>query len=276
MASDLLDRYLKDGYVHVPGVFGAREVEDAVRRVGGVPAWIRGLLADPDVQRYQPLQSCPVSGDPAWIDAFYDSPALDRLLDELFGACIRPAPRMSRDPKITGLLIDPSRRWWSTGLHRDYRDFIPDLDVGAWKDLTGDLRLFNQVNAPLLPDPCLWVVPGSHARDDLPVEARFVAARARYADCRFRDAGPDEIAELEAELLEGLRACGAVNVAGAPGDVVIYRSNMLHCGVYGPGPARLTLHDGVYSKEWHDYVARNFGDPAGVGTAGGRSARTAA
>lgn len=268
MAPSLLERYLADGYVHVPGVFGTRRVEDAVRRVEGLPAWIRGRRNDPDVQRVQPLQSCPPAGDPAWIDAFYDSPALDRVLDGLFGACIRPAPRMSRDLKLTGLLVEPSRRWWSTGLHRDYRDFIPGLDVDAWKALAGDLRLFNQVNVPLLADSCLWVVPGSHARDDLPVEARFVAARGRYADCRSWDPGTGRIAELKAELADGLRACGAVNVAAGPGDLILYRSNMLHCGVYAPGAARLTLHDGVYSAEWHRYVAENFRDPAGAGTAG--------
>ena len=65
---------------------------------------------------------------------------------------------------------------------------------------------------------------------------------------------PEEIRACRSELAEGLRECGAVNVKALPGDLVIYRSNMLHCGIYEPGVKRLTLHDAVYSPQWHRWV----------------------
>ena len=161
---------------------------------------------------------------------------------------------MSRDFKLTALLIDPLDRWWATGLHRDYRDFIDGLDLADWKAKTGDLRLFNQINIPLLPDDCVWVVPGSHARDDSEAEARLVAKRSRYARPAEAAAPPGQADRRREELIGDLSACGAVNVRCGPGDLLLYRSNMLHCGVYEPRIERMTLHDGLYSAQWRDYA----------------------
>ena len=270
MTSNLLDRYLGEGFVHVEGVFDAGEVDSATRSVERLPDWIRRWSRDRNIQRVQPLQSRLVTGNPAWITAFYDNPRLDRVIDAIFRGKIRPAPKMSRDPHMTGLLIEPLDRWWSTGLHRDYRDFLDDLDVDAWKARTGDLRYFNQINIPLLPDSSLWVIPGSHARDDREAEARLVRARAAYRDCRTRDADPEEVDALRSALLGGLSACGAVNVEASPGDLVVYRSNMLHCGIYEAGAKRLTLHDAVYSAEWREYAGLG---PEGGGRAPSRQVR---
>ena len=266
MTSDLLDRYLKEGFVRIGGVFGAEDVASAIRSVEHLPDRVRRWNRDRNIQRIQPLQSRLVAGDPAWIAAFYDNPRLDRSIDAVFRERIRPAPKMSRDPHLTGLLIEPLDHWWSTGLHRDYRDFLENLDLDAWKARTGDPRYFNQINIPLLPDSSLWVIPGSHARDDREGEARMVEARSGYRDCRNRSMDREEIDAFRSELLDGLKACGAVNVEASPGDLVIYRSNMLHCGIYETGVKRLTLHDAVYSAEWHEYAKSVTGRLAGQTT----------
>ena len=266
MTSDLPDRYLEEGFVRIGGVFGAEDVASAIRSVEHLPDRVRRWNRDRNIQRIQPLQSRLVAGDPAWIAAFYDNPRLDRSIDAMFRERIRPAPKMSRDPHLTGLLIEPLDHWWSTGLHRDYRDFLDNLDIDAWKARTGDPRYFNQINIPLLPDSSLWVIPGSHARDDREGEARMVEARSGYRDCRNRSMDREEIDAFRSELLDGLKACGAVNVEASPGDLVIYRSNMLHCGIYETGVKRLTLHDAVYSAEWHEYAKSVTGRLAGQTT----------
>lgn len=253
-SSRLLDRYLDEGFLHVEGVFVAEEVERVVGLVEHLPEWGRRRRADRNLQRVQPLQSCKGLKDRTWIREFYDNPRLDRCLDALFAGQIVPAPRMSRDIQLTGLLIEPLDCWWSTGLHRDYRDFMPHLDIDAWKAKIGDLRLFNQINIPLLADSSFWLIPGSQVRDDLAHEAHTVRSRTRYGAARTRSLPAGDVDVLRGELTEGLRQCGAINIRTRPGDLVLYRSNMLHCGVYEPGVRRLTLHDAVYSSQWRRYV----------------------
>ena len=253
MPSSLRDRYLASGFVVVKGVFDAGKVAEALRAVDRVPEWIR-KVRHRNIQRAQPLQTCPAIRNGSWLRAFYDNPEVDRMLAGIFSGAIVPAPRMSEDFKLTGLLIEPLDHWWSTGLHRDYRDFVEGLDVAAWEAKSGDLGLFNQINIPLLPDDCLWVVPGSHARNDTEAEARLVATRSRYAGLAETGSPPEKADRLRVELRSALADCGAVNIRCGPGDFLLYRSNMLHCGIYEPGIERLTLHDGVYSTAWRDYA----------------------
>ena len=258
MTPGLLDRYLDEGFVHLTGIFAGEAIDSAIRSVEPLPEWIRRRSGDRNIQRVQPLQSCAAIADPSWIKAFYDNPRLDQSLDAIFEGEIRPPPRMSRDLQLTGLLIEPQERWWSTGLHRDYRDLVPNLDVAAWRARTGDLRLFNQINIPLLPDSSFWLIPGSHAREDRESEALLVRSCARYRGCQGRSMGAGEVRAYRSELVEGLEGCGAINLEARPGDLILYRSNMLHCGVYEPGVKRLTLHDAVYSSQWHRYVLDTF------------------
>ena len=254
MPESLRERYLKRGFLRVRQVFDAEAIARARRQVADVPVWIRRQRDDRNVQRAQPLQTCPAIRDRAWLRDFYDRSSLDRVVTGIFAGAIEPTPSMANDFKLTALLIEPLDRWWATGLHRDYRDFIEDLDVQAWRSRTDDLRLFNQINIPLLEDDCLWAVPGSHRREDTTAEARLVAARARYARLAEVDAAPDRVRRRRDELFAALTACGAVNVRLDPGDLLLYRSNMLHCGIYEPGVERLTIHDGVYSAQWRDFV----------------------
>lgn len=263
----LRDRYLRDGFVHVPAVFGGDAVRKAIETVAALPEWIRARTGNRNVQRVQPLQSCEAIEDPGWIRSFYDEPHLDMVMDELFAGSIRPTPRPSRDLQLTALLVEPFDRWWSTGLHRDYRDLVPGIDLEAWSRRCADLRLFNQINIPLLHDTSLWLVPGSHRRTDDEDQAAMVRLCYRFRSCQSHRMSDADVRRYRDELLEGLARCGAINVATAPGDLVLYRSNMLHCGVYEPAPPRLTIHDAVYSAEWHEYVREAFGRSSGAGEA---------
>ena len=281
MAMGLRERYLQQGYLHIEGVFDASQVADAIAALEDVPGWIRERRHS-DIQRAQPLQSCPAVRERGWLNDFYGNPTLEGIIEELFEGVIEPTPSMARDFKLTALLIEPLDQWWSTGLHRDYRDFIATLDVEAWKARTGDLRLFNQISIPLFPDDCFWAVPGSHVRDDTEAEAAMVAGRSRYRSRTDGKAGAGKDAEtgtdgkasageeagpggnssdasadtgrLREQLLAELAECGAVNPRCAPGDFLIYRSNMLHCGAYEPRVRRMTVHDGIYSKQWQQFV----------------------
>lgn len=263
----LRSQYREQGFLHVKGLFGSGRVASARRAAEHLPDWIRRRSRNRNVQRIGHLQSCAAVEDPAWIRKFYGHPALQRLLGEVFGADIRPAPDMSRDLQITALLVEPLDCWWSTGLHRDYRDFPTGIDVVAWRARFTDFRLFNQINIPLLADSSFWLIPGSHARDDLAREARMVRERDRYANCQSGRTSPERTEEYRRQLAEDLRECGAVNIVSAPGDFILYRSNMLHCGVYEPGVGRLTLHDAVYSSEWRRFVTVNLGRRPAAGRA---------
>ena len=262
MPSNLRECYLEQGFLLIRRVFDADRVAEARSILADVPAWIRKRSKSRNIQRAQPLQTCPAIRVEPWLRAFYDNSELDRLLAGIFGGAIVPTPRMSHDFKLTALLIEPLDCWWATGLHRDYRDFVEGLDIAAWKAKTDDLRLFNQINIPLLPDNCLWAVPGSHARDDTEAQARLVATRSRYARLADTGAPRGQVDRRRTQLIGALAACGAVNLRCRPGDFLLYRSNMLHCGVYEPGIERMTLHDGVYSAQWRDYALAVSRSPA--------------
>jgi hypothetical protein len=257
--SDIREKYVADGFLHLREVFSEAELEFARQAVSHLPEWIRQHSGNANVQRLQPLQRCPAVADPAWIKAFYGNARLSRVVDEIFEDVIVPTPNMSRDFQVTGLLIGPREHWWSTGLHRDYRDLMENIDVETWLSHTDDLRMFNQINIPLHPDPSLWVIPGSHDRADTKDEATVVRARDRYRECQDRSMDARKTRAYRSELIDAMQACGGVNVQAVPGDLILYRSNILHCGIYEPAAVRMTLHDGSYSRQWHDYVLETLG-----------------
>lgn len=133
-----------------------------------------------------------------------------------------------------------------------------DRYLDAWKAKIGDLSLFRQINIPLLTDSSFWLIPGSHVREDLAHEVRMVRSRTRYDAVRARSLPSEDVDVLRGEVAESLRRCGAINARARPGDLVLYRSNTLHCGVYEPGERRLTLQDAVYLSLWHRCVVEAF------------------
>lgn len=128
---------------------------------------------------------------------------------------------------------------YELGWHRDVIQ-IPEDEI--------DDRLFSpdrdhnsvQINLPLLPEACLWVVPGSHRRPNTTEEDAVFAGSRHYAPV-------------------GVEMPGAVPVRLAPGEAVFYNNNLIHCGRADDATAaRRTLHMGYHSATkpptWHFYL----------------------
>ncbi len=168
--------------------------------------------------------------DPAPFAALADVPRLRSVVDHLLG------PDFELDAEAYTLLFNMTTRSECQRWHRDYRDNVANTDVARWRALVPDLRFFNQFNAALYDDMSLWVVPGSHVRDDTPEEARVLA-----------DSPPDHATMTEAEYAVAASQYrrsmpGARMVALSAGDVALYRDSALHLGHYIPTIRRATLH----------------------------------
>lgn len=171
----------------------------------------------------------------------------------------------SRDPwHYPTVLLEPAHRPWAIPWHRDWRDnynHLPGLR-DAWETLRGDAQMFTQCNWALYEDRSLWVVPGSHAREDTPAEAAVLASYPGELKLQFPAGVAEGIESLpperqEAAWEEVVRAMpGALRVELAPGDLVIYRNGILHTGSYTPRAIRATLHDGIMTDAFHAWKDR--------------------
>ena len=132
--------------------------------------------------------------------------------------------------------------------------------TSIWRSSSSRSRIsamHNQLNGALYDDHSLWVVPGSHNRED--------TAEERAAFPIVPPPGPaltDAMTPTERE-----RACleysrkmpGAIPVVLFAGDVAFYRACQWHIGNYVPYTKRATLHDGFYGpadQEWRATVRR--------------------
>lgn len=151
--------------------------------------------------------------------------------------------------EIMGVLFEPERDAWATHWHRDWGYNVPGIDLDAFFDAAlHKPQMFNQLNAALYDDHSLWVVPGSHNREDSAEE------RAAFGG-RIPPPGPQLSPEMSPEQRElaclayTRRMPGAVQVALAAGDVAFYRAVGWHIGNYVPYVRRATLHDGFYGPD---------------------------
>jgi ectoine hydroxylase-related dioxygenase (phytanoyl-CoA dioxygenase family) len=154
---------------------------------------------------------------------------------------------------IMGVLLEPAEHAWSTAWHRDWGYNAPHVDLDAFFKAIHDLRMFNQLNAALYDDHSLWVVPGSHNREDTADErAAFPVVPPPGPDL----SGTDTEAERELACLEYARRMPcAVPVPLFAGDVAFYRACQWHLGSYVPYTRRATLHDGFYCDEDREWIA---------------------
>jgi hypothetical protein len=117
------------------------------------------------------------------------------------------------------------------GWHRDLMQVPDDQIDPRW---FSDAYHYNyvQVNIPLTPDPCLWLVPGSHRRPLDEAEQRLFGDDPRIAPV---DAQP--------ELEQGLQ------LVLQPGQAVFYNNYAVHRGYGGVlARPRITIHLGFHSK----------------------------
>lgn len=255
------DRLRKD--YHSNGFILLKKVLD-INSVAAARAALQAAVSEArrqagsNAQRLSPLQKYPHIVHPELIPSLYKlCPDLQRAVEILFEDCITPCPDMANDLHLTSLLIEPKTIKWSTGLHRDYRDFS-DLDnqesLRRWRRACRDNSMFNQINISLYEDDCLWVIPGSHQRNDNLLEKVLVSSRFildyRYGITKKFPVFTNHLGWFKFAL----KAIGAQQVLMSPGDALIYRNHILHTGLYYPGRTRMTIHDGVYSRNWHDFA----------------------
>jgi ectoine hydroxylase-related dioxygenase (phytanoyl-CoA dioxygenase family) len=117
--------------------------------------------------------------------------------------------------------------------------------------------MFNQFNAALYDDHSLWVVPGSHNREDTPEERICFPTATPAAPELSEDASSEERERACLEYAQHMP--GSVPVVLFAGDCAFYRASGWHLGNYVPYIKRATLHDNFQGDEdraWWDNVRR--------------------
>lgn len=206
-------------------------------------------LHGPQAQRLQPVYQHPEL-NPQPFHEFHALPGMRAAVENILGA-------EHQVSQIMGILFEPAERAWCTHWHRDWGYNVPGIDLPGFFRAIRNPRLFNQLNGALYDDHCLWIVPHSHDRDDLPEET------ANFP--RIPPPGPELSAAHTEEARERLcldytrRMPGAIPVPLFAGDVAFYRACGWHIGNYVPYTRRATLHDGYYGPEdlaWQADVRR--------------------
>lgn len=152
-----------------------------------------------------------------------------------------------RQTDIMGVLLEPAEKAWCTHWHRDWGYNAAHVKLDVFFEAVRNLGLFNQLNAALYDDHSLWVVPGSHDREDTEAE-RAVFPRVPPPGPSL--SGEMTPAEREIACLGYTRQMpGAIPVTLFAGDVAFYRACQWHVGNYVPYTKRATLHDGFYSPD---------------------------
>lgn len=195
------------------------------------------------VQRLQPISAYALDQKPC--QDFAELPPLRDAISRVLSPQVQYG-----NVDTMGVLLHPKDMPYCTHWHRDFRDNYPGLDLAGWESASQDIDLFNQLNCPLYEDSSLWVVPGSHLRQDLPGEIE------RFPD---RPISPPDLEgklaeEREQICLDYCRSMpGAVHVYLDAGDFVLYRNTLWHLGNYVPYRSRATLHDFVDTPKYHTW-----------------------
>jgi ectoine hydroxylase-related dioxygenase (phytanoyl-CoA dioxygenase family) len=245
-----IEQYETQGYTVFRGIVPATLVEDLRRQceIGVIQGRKEGGV---NAQRFLPKMTDGIDLQP-----FRDFLELPAVRD----AVSRVLPSEVQESTVEGMfsvLIEPGELPYCTAWHRDWRDNVKGLDLARWEADYKDFDLFNQVNCALYEDSCTWVVPGSHLRGD--TDAEFQRFPTRPIN------GPE---------LEGLnnaqreRACldyceslpGAQRLLLDAGDYCLYRNSLWHLGNYIPYRKRATLHEGVFTAKFKQWVDDNIAD----------------
>lgn len=197
-------------------------------------------------QRLQPVYAHEEL-DPRPFRDFLDLPGLRATVDGILGDGYATTDRMA-------IFLEPAEQAYSTAWHRDWGD-VRGVDWADFARVRDDLRLMNQFNAALYDDHSLWVVPGSHNRENTPEESAVVPDI--YSGAPRLPASMSGI-ERELACLSFTRSMpGARQIVLAAGDVAFYRACSWHIGNYVPYIKRATLHDSFPCEEdlaWQRHV----------------------
>jgi hypothetical protein len=243
----MINDYWSQGYVIFRRILPPSLLRDLRREADRARA-LAWELNGPQAQRLQPVLAHGERLDTQPFQDYMELPALCDATERLLGPTsgdTRPRHASAR----LGLLVEPRERPRHFGWHRDTVVDVPLADQTPQR-LKGLYEIWyrptsgNQLNCAIYPDPCLWYVPGSHAR-------RVDLSQEKQAFCYRTEQNPwDDLpgsdAELEALFLENAYSFpGAVRVYLDPGDMVIYRNIGWHTGIYMTHSPRATLHDTV-------------------------------
>lgn len=209
-------------------------------------------------QRLQPIVEFPEI-DMRPFDDYHHLPPLLAALDALFAESFGSKVESAGSRQVFGVLYEPASLPWCTSWHRDWRDNARGLNVAAWEKVMLDIRLFNQINCALYDDSCTWVVPGSHLRKDTPGEILHSPERPIP--------GPRldgmSVEEREIACLAYTQSMpGAFQAHLNAGDYMLYRNSLWHIGNYLPYRKRATIHDGVFTPEFHAFFTKPPMKPA--------------
>lgn len=191
-------------------------------------------------QRLQPVYAYEALKHSAFRD-FLNLPGLQETVRNVLSEGHQPTTNM-------GVLLEPAEAAWCTHWHRDWGYNATPMDIAAFfYAVKHQPHMFNQLNGALYDDTSLWVVPGSHNREDTEAE--------RAAFPRIPPPAPELSPEMSLEARE--LACSAyarsmpdaIPVALQAGDVAFYRACLWHLGTYIPYTKRATLHDGFYCED---------------------------
>jgi hypothetical protein len=153
----LREAYVTDGFTVLRGLIPASLLAD-LRRETDIAREIARTQKGPQTQRLQPVYAYEEL-DPRPFRDFLNLPELQATVEGILG-------KGHTQSDIMGVLLEPAEAAWCTHWHRDWGYNHPDVDREAFFRVISNLRLFNQLNAALYDDHSLWVVPGSHARED--------------------------------------------------------------------------------------------------------------
>ena len=184
-------------------------------------------------QRLQPVYAYEAL-NPRPFREFLNLTAFHKVREQILGSEYELSNNM-------GILFEPAEKAWCTNWHRDWAHHMPYPDWELFFKTARIVGGFNQFNAALYDDRSLWVVPGSHVREDTPGEVAAMGAIP---------ASPPELSDemsseaREATVLDYARSMpGATQVILEAGDVAFYCAAAWHIGCYTPTKPRATLHD---------------------------------
>ena len=245
----MINDYWSQGFIVFRRIVPPSLLRDLRREADKARVLARELLG-PQAQRLQPVAKHKDRINYQPFQDYTDLPILRDAIHKLLGPTSNGARVIHTTPSVLGILTEPSERPRHHGWHRDTVVEVPLADqvkpervkllADRWHRTIGN----NQINCAIYPDPCLWFVPGSHARQyDLPGEKQCFCY---YTEKSPWDAMEGSHAELEAAYLENAyNFPGAVRVYLDPGDYCVYRNLGWHTGLYTTHTPRATIHDSI-------------------------------
>ncbi|HSI73266.1 MAG TPA: phytanoyl-CoA dioxygenase family protein [Fimbriimonas sp.] len=232
------DQYYRDGFTILRGLIPASLLID-LRLETDKARQIARAKDGPQTQRLQPVYAYEELNHQPFRD-FLDLPELVKTVENVL------SPEHTQSD-IMGVLLEPAEKPWAMNWHRDWAHHSEAaVKHGFWDAMRNPL-MFNQLNAALWDDHSLWVVPGSHNREDTPQEeGAYGSIPAPHP------ALTDDLSDSEREIVcsEYVRKMpGGQPVALLAGDCAFYRACQWHVGAYIPYTKRATLHDGFYGPD---------------------------